>query len=385
MNRRNSGSWLALFAVCVVTGLFWYLRSTMTGQRLTDRLRATATIFRHQPAKATNSPGAIPFDAAGFDDFRDRLSASNDKETNRRTLSELRRLLDALPREAASRAIQSFLVTGKDAATKLDVTIKPGGNLGDASSLRVFLLDYLGQIDRPAAGMIALRILSTYTTPDEWAISLRNYAWANPDKASQIFLETKARELLANQEWLKDPTAGFLEAFDTVVYAHGITLTPELAALLRDKENRAAAHAAYLTLDRLTITEPAVMLEKFVEQPELMQGREQTRANFVARADLRQPDQRALVEKYLLDPGRSPEEVATFAALYPNANYMISDNLLSKVETPGAIDLPANDREALRIVEQWQKDPRFERIKPVINRMRERLQSFVDQAGSNDR
>jgi len=324
-------------------------------------------------------------DVARFDDFRTRLSASNDKETNRRTLAELRKLLDALPHDAASRVIQSFLATGKDAATKLDVTIKPGGNLGDASSLRVFLLDYLGQIDRPAAGVIALQILSTYTTPDEWAISLRNYAWANPEKTSQIFLETKARDLLANQEWLKDPTAGFLEAFDTIVYAHGITLTPELAALLRDKNNRAAGHAAYLTLDRLTITEPAAMLEQFVEQPELMQGREQTRANFVARADLRQPAQRALVEKYLLDPGRNPEEVAAFAALYPNANYMISNNLLSKLETPGATDLPTNDREALKVIEQWQKDPRFEHVKPVIDRMRERLQNFVDQAGSNDR
>jgi hypothetical protein len=380
MNRRISGVWLILLALLVVGLAVCYLPSTPTGQQLTVRLRGTANSLLGASTKATSSSSIVPLTARRLDDFRSRLSESNDKEANRRTLAELRKAFDALPREVASRLIQTFLATGKDGATKLDVTMKPGGNLGDASSLRVFLLDYLGQIDRPAAGILALQILSTYTTPDEWAISLRNYAWANPGENSQIVLAAKARELLANQEWLKNPTAGFLEAFDTIVYAHGITLTPELTALLRDRENRAASHAAYLTLDRLTLVEPAAMLKQFIEQQGLMQGWEQTRADFVARADIGKRDQRVLIEKYLLNPARNPEELATFASIYPNGNYMISDNLLTKVETPDAKQIEVSDRDALKVIERWQNDPRFVSRKPLLDRMHARVEGFVRQA-----
>ena len=318
--------------------------------------------------------------AAQLDAIRARLQASKDPQANRQILAELRAMLDALPPGIASREVQSFLASVKDAATQLNVTIEPGGGLGDASSLRVFLLDYLGRIDRPAAGAVAAQILARYTTPDEWAVSLRNYAWANSGADAETFLQAKVRELLGNPAWAKDPSAGFLEAFDAIVYAHGTALTPELAAFVRDRDNRATSHAAYLTLDRLTITEPASMLKQLVDQPELMNGREQTRANLLARADVRDPGQRALVEQYLLDPGRDPAELATFAGLYPNANYMISNNLLTTVETPNRGQLAAYDREALKIIEQWQQDPRFERLQPLLTQIHERLANFVGQA-----
>ena len=291
-------------------------------------------------------------------------------------------MLDALPSGVASRVVQSFLASAQDAATQLDVTIEAGGALGDASSLRVFLLDYLGRIDRPAAGAVAVQILSHYTTPDEWAVSLRNYAWANPGSGGEAFLQAKAGQLLSNPAWIREPSTGFLEAFDTIVYAHGTALVPELAALVRDRDNHATAHAAYLTLDRLTITEPALMLKQLVDQPDLMNGREQSRAGLVARADLREPGQRAVVEQYLLDPMRDPGELAAFAGLYPNANYMVSNNLLTTVDTPNRGQLAVHDREALKVIEQWQNDPRFERLKPLLAQIHERVGTFVRQTAS---
>jgi hypothetical protein len=331
------------------------------------------------PAKSPSPPVDL---AARLDIVLAQLAASSDPKINRQFLAELRQFLDSLPPEIASREIRSFLAGNKDAVTSLDVSIKPGGALGDASSLRVFLLDYLGQIDRPAAGALAAQILSRYTTPDEWAVSLRNYAWANPGPDGGAYLQAKARELLSNPAWVENPSAGFLEAFDTIVHAHGTALAPELAALIRDKENRATAHAAYLTLDRLTITEPAAMLQQLIEQPALMEGREQTRANYVARADVRQPEQRSLVERYLLDPARSAQELTTFAGLYPNANYMISHNLLTDTPTPTRDDLIQHDAAALGVVREWLADPRFAQIKPQLETMRARLETFVQQ-GAN--
>lgn len=312
-----------------------------------------------------------------------QLVTARDGNMNRKLLAELRQFLEGLPVEVASREVKTFLKGRKDAATGLDVTVTKEGRLGDASSLRVFLLDYLGQIDRPAAGLLATQILSSYTTPDEWAVSLRNYAWANPGPDGDGYLLAKSRELLSNPEWLTNPSAGFLEAFDTIVYAHGAVLAPELAGLVRDKENRAAAHAAYLTLDRLTLAEPAAMFRQLVEQPELMQGREQTRANFLARADVREAGQRAVLEKYLLDPARSGQELTTFAGLYPNANLMISNNLLTPTITPKREELVAHDHAALETIREWQNDERFRDLKPHLETMRARLETFVQQAAAN--
>ena len=328
-------------------------------------------------------PEPVPDLPACLETTLTQLAASQDAGANRKLLAKLRNDLATLPAAEVSRALQAFLAENKDAATKLDVTINAGGNLGDASSLRVFLLDYLGQIDRPAAGALAAQTLSQYTTPDEWAVSLRNYAWANPDPESEPYLQAKARELLGNPAWAKDPSAGFLEAFDTIVHARGTALAPELATLVRNKQNPATAHAAYLTLDRLTITQPIPMLTQLVEQPDLMQGREQTRANYLARADVGNPEQRTLVERYLLDPARPAQELATFAGLFPNANYMISNNLLTHTETPKHDALAQQDTAALGVVQEWLADPRFEKIKPQIEAIRVRLETFVSQAAKN--
>ena len=37
----------------------------------------------------------------------------------------------------------------------------------------------------------------------------------------------------------------------------------------------------------------------------------------------------------LLNPQISAAEISAFAGIYPNANYMISDNLLTQAQTPG--------------------------------------------------
>ena len=184
----------------------------------------------------------------------------------------------------------------------------------------------------------------------------------------------------AKPRWKQNPSAGYLEAFDAIVYAKGFDLAPELTGLVRDKEHRALAHAAYLTLDRLTLADPAAALAPLAAQPELMAGREQTRANFFARADVRDPQQKTLLEGYLLDPRRSPEELKTFTGLYPNANYMISNNLLTATTNPAHAELAERDRAALATVETWLADPRFAPLAPQLQATRDRLKEFVRQA-----
>jgi hypothetical protein len=44
-------------------------------------------------------------------------------------------------------------------------------------------------------------------------------------------------------------------------------------------------------------------------------------------------------------------------------------------------ELRAQDRAALQVVEGWRLDPRFERVKPVVEKVYQRVRGFVEQAG----
>ncbi|HYV31418.1 MAG TPA: hypothetical protein VEO53_09970, partial [Candidatus Binatia bacterium] len=265
----------------------------------------------------------------------------------------------------------------------LGFAIGPDGFLTGAPSLRIFLLDYLAQVDRQAAGRYAESILGSMDSPDEWAVSLRNYALANATPEGRAFLEQKMQELLGHEPWQSNPSTGYLEAFDVAVHLGGTNLMPALTQLLRQTDNHALAHAAYLALDRLTLSNPAATLEHLLKDPSAMQGREQTRANYFARADVSDPQQRQILESYLLAPDRSATELQTFAGLFPNANFMISHNLLTSSATPDHQHIVRRDQESLRTVNAWLADPRFNHLQPQIQTIQNRLSQFVEQARSS--
>ena len=123
--------------------------------------------------------------------------------------------------------------------------------------------------------------------------------------------------------------------------------------------------------------------EELLKDPSAMQGREQTRANYFARADVSDPQQRQILESYLLAPDRSATELQTFAGLFPNANFMISHNLLTSSATPDHKHIVRRDQESLRTVNAWLADPRFNHLQLQIQTIQKRLSQFVEQARSN--
>jgi hypothetical protein len=300
-------------------------------------------------------------------------------------LNELRGHLQSFPPAEASRVIREFLDSKVDAPTRLGFKVGPGGALSESPSLRVFLLNCLAQLDPAAGAAYAEKILTTMDSPDEWAIALRNYARGNSTMEGRSFLQQKLQTMLTHEPWIREPSAGFLEAFDVAVYVAGVNLLPPLTALVQMKDNEAVAHAAFLALDRMVISQPAEVLTVLEQQPAMMRGREQTRANYFARADLSDAAQRGVVERYLLNPERASSEVQTFAGVFPNANYMISHNLLTSNVTPDSPSLLRRDREALRVAGEWLADPRFEHLRPHLTRIQQRLGDFARQADSSKR
>jgi hypothetical protein len=311
------------------------------------------------------------------------LRAAQDEMSARQKLEQLRAALLAAPKDEAVAAIRAFLDSKADADTHLAFKVGQGGVLDGAPTLRTFLLDELGRLDPAAAADYSRIILQSEDSPDEWAVALRNLAWGDTSADGRSLLEQKTTELMQDAAWQQNPSTGYLEAFDVAVYLGGTSLIPTLTGLLQQPNDPAVTHASYLALDRMVINDPGATLNALLANPDLMQGRETTRADYFARADVEDPQQKQILENYLLSPNTSAAEINTFAGIFPNANYMLSLNLLTQSQTLTRASLAARDAASLQAVQQWLADPQFARLQPVLSQMETRISGYVQQEAQN--
>lgn len=367
--------WVLTALLAIISLAIW------RASRPTNPAAMSGESRREEAIAPKNSSTAAPDLRAGTAEDASRQVSAIQREGNRESkairLAELKRHLLALPKADASSTLQALLNTGADTQTGEAFRVGADGLLASAPTLRTFLLDLLGQVDPSAAAEYARRILSEQASPDEWAVSLRNYANGSQGSEARDYLRTKVSEMLHQEQWSKDPSVGYLEAFDVAVYAGGSTIVSDLTTLLKDKDNPATAHAAFLALDRLTLKDPASTLENLLTSPDLSNGREATRANYFARANVADPVQRDILERYLLTPGRTGAELQAFAGVFPNANFMISQNLLTKNPSISGADLARSDRVALETVQAWMQDPRFAALRGYLEKSKARLAQFV--------
>lgn len=176
------------------------------------------------------------------------------------------------------------------------------------------------------------------------------------------------------------PTPGYLNAFDVAVHLKDQEFAPVLSGLLRQTNQPALGHAAFLALDRLTLAAPVEFLKALQTEAASLEGREAARAGFFARADATDPAQRIILEKYLLDPRRDVEELNAFAATFPNASLFLSHNLLTRQTPFNGAALVRRDAATLAIVRQWQAEPRFAARQEQLRMVETRLQEFMRQA-----
>ena len=385
-NKNNFGRrlWLGVAGIVVVVAIVVSLR-----HRAPERVSSPTTGTNETTAANSASPGAITTpdhssaSSSRLRESADRVKAAPNAAVTRQQMAELRRTLALMPTNEAVAEIRKFLDSKADAATHLGFKLTSGGTLDEAPTLRTFLLDEMARLDPAAAADYAKVILASKDSPDEWAVALRNLAKGDTSADGRALLEQKTVELLQHAPWQENPSVGFLEAFDAAVFVGGTKVMPALSELVRRKDNQAVAHAAFLALDRLVINDPVQTLTALQSSSEFMEGREQTRANYFARGDVRDPRQRELLESYVLNPKLSAAELEIFAGVYPNANLMISPNLLTENRTPERGALVARDAESLRVLQEWMADPRFAKQRPALEKILRRLEEFVRQAKQN--
>ncbi len=309
-----------------------------------------------------------------------RLEQVQDPLQVRFWLERMARQLESGSSKEAVAAVQELLKSGRDARTGLPFEVGDRGGLSSWPSYRCWLLDLLSRLDLEAASAEADRVLARHGSADEWALALRDRARTVRGAADTEYLKTKVRELIRDPRWRKEQTSGWLESFDAVVHLQDTQLTAELAGLAGapSSDGRAAAHAAALTLDRLVQSAPVDVLGRLLPESGLLKG--PIRAGYFARADIRDPGQRQILERYILDPELDPAERARFFGIYPNAHFAVSRNLLTSGTGVREGEQRERDRAALAVVKGWLSEERFGAVRPGLEEVRARLELFVGSA-----
>ena len=287
-------------------------------------------------------------------------------------LERFRRTMLGLPPSEVMAAILKFLASGQDALTGEAFAVTEGGSLKGAPTLRILLLDLLGQLSRRTnspEGLAASRaILSQKTTADEWAIALRNVGWSELNE--RAYLTNKVREMIEHAPWKERPSAGFREAFDVIVFVRDPAFIPDLAEMLRGEDAELQSTAA-VTLDRLSESAPLEAMTFLNQNPGELGDKPFLRADYFSKADLSQPAQRAAVETYLARPDVTIPEKTKFLGVLASPGSFASDTLLTQ---PPPDEFPPERIAGLRqTLGDWVQSGRFPELTASLLLLQNRL------------
>ena len=290
-------------------------------------------------------------------------------------LAALREALERAGRDpaesaAAIAAVRDFLAGGEDAATGERFHVSQGGVLSEAPTLRTLLMDQLGSLARTAgtddARQVANETLARKDSADEWAVALRNLAWADPD-GSRALLADKTREMLAYEPWRAAPSGGFMEAFDAAAYSRDPTLMGDFARLSADATP--LRRAALVAADRLSAEVPLAVADYLNANPGVLGDRPMLRADFLGKLDLADPAQRAAAETYLDRADVAATEKTKFLGRLEQPAYFASDSLLTNPQPAASATGPAHRATVNTVAGQWLAGDRFPTLQAPLSEL----------------
>lgn len=309
-----------------------------------------------------------------------RIAAATSSEASAALLAEMAAKLRTLPQAEAVALLVALLDGRGDAPTKLEFQVGPGGDLRTASTVRVWALDQLGQLDAAAAAAYSKAIYARHDSADEWALALRN-DWRHAAQTGQFdAVRARALELMAHEPWAANPSMGFLEALDLSVATLAWEAVPRLEAWLNASPSEVLRRSAWMALERMSAEMPEDFLPALSRRPEWLATQPLVRAGLVARADLGVERQRTAVEHYLQRPDLSTEEARSFFELIPNANAIVANTLATQTRVPTLTRTAQMDATTLQTMRSWQGRPEFSRWRAEIAAAEARLVENVASA-----
>jgi hypothetical protein len=223
---------------------------------------------------------------------------------------------------------------------------------------------------------LSRELIQQASSPDEYALALRNLAWNDLDGDLHGELSAAFFLMLDRQAWLDRPSAGFLEAFDIALQVPSPAVFSRLSELVASRRNPAdapLARAATITLDRLILRDPSLLTHARRRIPRWLDEAPRHRASLMSRLDLTREDHQALFVEYLADPRLEAAERGLFSELFPNGNHLHGHRLVSAAEpVPGIGQRRQLDQRILAILRQIEPGappPATPTIQAIIRRL----------------
>ena len=176
--------------------------------------------------------------------------------------------------------------------------------------------------------------------------------------------------MLDYQPWRQRPGAGFLEAFDVIVFTRNATFASDLAALATSEDD-AVKRAAAAAMDRLSEMAPLDVMNYLNGHPAEFADRPFLRADYFSKADLSQAQQRQAVEAYLARPDVTAAEKGKLLSVFASPGTFVGDTLVTQ---PSVADDPPQRTAGLRAaVGDWLKGNRFPDLAGPLAQLQRRL------------
>lgn len=314
-----------------------------------------------------------------FESFR----ATAGKQDSIRIINELRDSLRAMEPAVAAAAVAGFLESGRDCPTQLPFVVGDQGMLQTAPTFRTALLDLLVALDPETALAISRAVMDRKSSPDEFALALRNLAWNDCNGDLKTELNNRFGQMIQTKDWLEGPSAGFLEALDIAVFLGGKQSFERVASLhveSASSSNKELSRASFLALDRMVRTDPGMLVASAGDLLEKLPA--DTRASLFSRLDLTVENQRETLVRYLSDPHVNQREIDYFSAIFPNGNFVHGYWLVTTNEPTATIrSRHEADLRALAEVERLLDGEKGnEKLNQALVQIRGRLQKLVGEA-----
>ena len=380
---RRAGYILIILGLCL--GGVWLFREESVGRKPSSHTAAQAgNALRQETGETTDlapstAPAAEP--STDWQNLARHVSALPAEERSAHLQDWwARRGESQLSPAQAGADLLRFLQSGLDADLGLVFRVAPGGILASAPTLRVQALDWLGAVDPEAAARYALEVFAESASPDEWAVSLRNYGRRLEDPSRDGLYISTLQRMIAHPEWQARPTGGFLEGFDAAVHCGSPKLLPVLWETAAQAPHRGTRMAAIMTLETMARREPAAVAAAIHGPDNPSSNLPGLRASLMARLDPANDAQAEILQHYFLNEDLPAAERAAFVRVFPNHNAFAGHRLLTQSAPQAIARMAWQDREALHRVREWQSDPRFAPHAGYLAELESRLAAFVESA-----
>ncbi len=393
--KKSTRIWVlcGLLAAALFALLVWWTGTSLPKKPNLALVAATDSGERQDssPGSSEQSPTAPresdedgPVEAAGSSEVREELlrllaglRAGASPQQVREALREAKTTVHAAPLDASAEAIIALLETREDAPTGLDFVVGPEGVMDESPTWRTALLDLLGQTDPFQFVHYMRTLLASATSPDEYALALRNLGWANPGGKLDGEIRGYFSAMLSRPAWRESPSTGYLEAFDLAVATGAVGEAVAALDPAQGKTESSVSRAAFVALDRIMLRNPDGVVSEFEKNPDFLSRSPYHRASILSRLDVRQPGQSALLARYFLRSDHAPGELEYFSELFPNGNRFASHRLVTSPEGKGSIgDMNVLDRATVEVLRGWLGAPEFNGRRGELEKVITRLEGF---------